>query len=150
MTDPDLSQQFNWLQAEIDALRARNDVLTTALKYTVKSSPQAARLIALIERNFTKPKSQRRFQACHQTSIGMHLRRPLAMSRNGAKFRHALITDLLPIAHLMPLPARSPQRAAAAPISMPTAQQTHPTLITFIQIPPGLLRCQAHSLLPLT
>src|SRR5260363_338094 len=150
MTDPDLSQQFNWLQAEIDALRARNDVLTTALKYTVKSSPQAARLIALIEKELHEAKVSATLQACHQTSIGMHLRRPLAMSRNGAKFRHPLITDLLPIAHLMPLPARSPQRAAAAPISMPTAQQTHPTLITFIQIPPGLLRCQAHSLLPLT
>src|SRR5260363_85267 len=56
MTDPDLSQQFNWLQAEIDALRARNDVLTTALKYTVKSSPQAARLIALIEKELHEAK----------------------------------------------------------------------------------------------
>src|SRR5260363_50347 len=147
MTDPDLSQQFNWLQAEIDALRARNDVLTTALKYTVKSSPQAARLIALIEKELHEAKV-----SATLSGVPSNVYRDAfaAASGNVSKFRHPLITDLLPIAHLMPLPARSPQRAAAAPISMPTAQQTHPTLITFIQIPPGLLRCQAHSLLPLT
>src|SRR5260364_48593 len=33
-----------------------NDVLTTALKYTVKSSPQAARLIALIEKELHEAK----------------------------------------------------------------------------------------------
>src|SRR5260364_279557 len=68
----------------------------------------------------------------------MHLRRPLAMSRNGAKFRHPLITDLLPIAHLMPLPARSPQRAAAAPISMPTAQPLAPDVNTAASFHPLL------------
>src|SRR5260363_326139 len=63
--------------------------------------------------------------------IGMHLRRPLAMSRNGAKRRRPLITDLLPTPHPVP-PTRAPPPARRpSPISMPTAQQTHPPPITF-------------------
>jgi hypothetical protein len=58
MTDHNLSQQFNWLKAEIDALRARNDALMIALKYTIKSSPQAARLIALIEKKLRETKDR--------------------------------------------------------------------------------------------
>src|SRR5260364_220729 len=112
MTDPDLSQQFNWLQAEIDALRARNDVLTTALKYTVKSSPQAARLIALIEKELHEAKV-----SATLSGVPSNVYRDAfaAASGNVSKWREVpppVDHYLLPIAHLMPLPARSPQRAA--------------------------------------
>jgi hypothetical protein len=56
MTNHHLSQPFNWLQAQIDALRARNDVLMIALKYPIKSGPQAARLIALSEKKLHETK----------------------------------------------------------------------------------------------
>src|SRR5260364_195228 len=87
--------------------------------------------------------------------IGMHLRRPLAMSRNGAKLRRPLITDLLPIAHLMPPTGARAAARRRSPISMPTAQQTNPTLITFIQIPSGYsvarrtASCPLHKYQPL-
>ncbi|UEC03943.1 hypothetical protein [Burkholderia vietnamiensis] len=45
MTDDQIKSNFEELRAEIDMLRARNDVLTISLKYVVLATPNSAALL---------------------------------------------------------------------------------------------------------
>ncbi|MDN7763011.1 MULTISPECIES: hypothetical protein [Burkholderia cepacia complex] len=48
MTDEQLNKNFEFLRAEIDMLRARNDVLSISLKYAILSTQNRKDLLQLI------------------------------------------------------------------------------------------------------
>lgn len=53
MEHDELVQKLQKIEIELDFLRARNDVLTIALKYVTLNSPQAEQLLSIITKRLT-------------------------------------------------------------------------------------------------